>query len=317
VNDIQCLVVSSTIDYSTDLICYELEMQGIRYLRINRDRFSQYKITYSLEESCMQITLNNRLYMIKENSLKSIYFRAPVFLRTSKSYSLEEQLYRGQWSAFIRNLIIFEKAKWVNHPVKVYQAENKLYQLKLAKKNKLDIPKTFMGNMIPKEINLERPYIVKSLDTALFYEKDKEMFTYANILSGEELLNSEIQYAPIIIQECLENKTDIRVTVIGTELFAVSILEDGEQIKGDWRRTTTEDLEYKKILLPTSVETKITKLMGELGLEFGGVDLALVDGKYYFIEVNPTGEWGWLVSSTDLPIDKAIAENLVIGDSYE
>ena len=46
VNDIQCLVVSSTIDYSTDLICYGLDMQGIRYLRINRDRFSQYKIMY-------------------------------------------------------------------------------------------------------------------------------------------------------------------------------------------------------------------------------------------------------------------------------
>ena len=174
-----------------------------------------------------------------------------------------------------------------------------------------------MGNMIPKEINLEKSYIVKSLDTALFYEKDKEMFTYANILSGEDLLNSEIQYAPIIIQECLENKTDIRVTMIGAELFTVSILKNGKQIKGDWRRTDAKDLEYKKILLPTSIETKIKKLMDELSLEFGGIDLALVDGKYYFIEVNPTGEWGWLVSTTDLPIDKAIVENLIIGDSYE
>lgn len=155
-SDIQCLVVSSTIDYSTDLICYELERRGISYLRINRDRFYQYKIMYSLEDNCMYVIVNNRLYMIKEDSLKSIYFRAPVFLRTSKSYSLKEQLYRSQWSAFIRNLIVFEKAKWINHPVKVYQAENKLYQLKVAKKTKLDIPTTFVGNMLPKEINLDR-----------------------------------------------------------------------------------------------------------------------------------------------------------------
>ena len=46
--------------------------------------------------------------------------------------------------------------------------------------------------------------------------------------------------------------------------------------------------------------------MKNLNLSFGGVDLAFSKGKYYFIEVNPTGEWGWLVKTTGYEIDKEI-----------
>ena len=49
------------------------------------------------------------------------------------------------------------------------------------------------------------------------------------------------------------------------------------------------------------------------GLVFGAIDLALQDGKYYFLEINPTGEWGWLVDQAGLPIDEAIAEALLEG----
>lgn len=47
-------------------------------------------------------------------------------------------------------------------------------------------------------------------------------------------------------------------------------------------------------------------LCSQLSL-FGGVDLALVNEDYFFIEVNPTGEWGWLNSNSN-QIDKAIAD---------
>ena len=34
------------------------------------------------------------------------------------------------------------------------------------------------------------------------------------------------------------------------------------------------------------------------------------DGEYYFIEVNPTGEWGWLVHTAGFEIQKAIVDAL-------
>lgn len=309
-NNVQCLIISTTIDYSTDLICYGLEKENCQYLRINRDRFSNYFIEYDLENDSLIINIEGSKYKISKE-LKSVYFRAPVFLRAIKNYTLEEQLYRSQWSAFIRNLIIFYDAKWINHPVNTYRAENKLYQLKLAKQAGLYVPETYVGNSVPKNLCKERKYIIKSLDTALFYDKGQEMFTYTTVVSGRELLSSEIQYAPIIIQECLEDKLDIRVTIVDNEIFSVSITEEGRKIRGDWRKTDKLKLRYTPISLPDTVERNIIKLMNDLGLSFGGVDLIFANNEYYFIEVNPTGEWGWLKTVAKLPIDNAIVKSLI------
>jgi hypothetical protein len=311
VNSVNHLIVSSSVDYSTDLICCELEKRGLSYLRLNRDQFSEFDVIYSLFDGTLSVVIGKEEYHINPKDLLSVYFRAPVFLRnTNKLYSLEEQLYKSQWSSFIRNLCVFESAKWVNYPVDTYKAENKVLQLKIAKDCGLIIPNTFVGNTLPPDTNPAGLYIVKSIDTALFYDKGQEMFTYSTKLTGKELLNSELKTAPVIIQECLSNKTDIRVTIIGDTLFAVSITNNGLSIDGDWRRTPKELLKYKPIRLPKSVVVSIQRTMESLHLKFGGMDLALVDNKYYFIEVNPTGEWGWLVSSAKLPIDKAIVDYL-------
>lgn len=309
-NKIEYLILSSSIDFSTDLICYELHKRNKRFLRLNRDYFRKYEILYSLQESTMFVKIDEMEYSISNDTIKGIYFRAPVFLRSHKKYNLNEQLYRSQWSSFIRNLISFDKAKWINHPVSTYQAENKMYQLKCAKEIGLNVPKTYIGNVLPQHISSCTNYIVKSLDTALFYSDSQELFTYSSIVNGEELLDANIKDAPIILQECLEDKQDLRVTVVGDKLFSISITNKGKNIYGDWRKISKNDLVYKEINLPKDIATKILKLMKQLGLVFGGVDLAVMDNKYYFIEVNPTGEWGWLSSGSDMPVDKAIVDEL-------
>lgn len=310
-NRINHLILSTTTDYSTDLICVEFEKRGLKYLRINRDHFAEYEINYELQSNELRIKMKDTWYVLSTQNIDSVYFRAPVFLRTTgKAYSLEEQLKRSQWSSFIRNLIVFDKAIWINYPPSVYKAENKLYQLKVAKECGMNVPETYVGNALPDNIKPKKTYIVKSLDTALFYDDGKEMFTYSTMVSGQELLESEIKLAPIILQEYLEFKIDLRVTFVGGQIFPVMITRRGKAIVGDWRKSNKEDLDYSPIELPQIIIKQIMQLMEKLNLTFGGIDLALVGDTYYFIEVNPTGEWGWLASSVKLPIDKAIANCL-------
>jgi len=310
VNEINYLIVSNTIDYSTDLICMQLENRGLKYLRINRDKFLECNILYNLEEESLIINMHDKEYVIYNNSLKSVYFRAPVFLRNSKTYTLAQQLYRSQWSAFIRNLIIFDQCKWVNHPVSTYRAENKLYQLKIAKEVGFLVPDTFVGNCSRDFVENEGCYIVKSLDTALFHDGNYELFTYSTKISGSELNEADLVAAPVIIQKYLENKIDIRVTIIGEKIFPAKITKNNHGIDGDWRKTPKDLLEYTAITLPIDIEKKIHTIMEKLDLRFGGMDLILSNNMYYFVEVNPTGEWGWLKYSTKIDIDDAIADYL-------
>lgn len=316
-NEVNHLVLSSTIDYSTDLICAELEKRGLSYLRVNRDLFPEYEIVYALQDDAIRIKLGGVWHFLSAKSVKSIYFRAPVFLRTTgKAYTIDEQLKRSQWSAFIRNLIVLDEASWINHPVATYRAENKLYQLKVAHKCGLAVPETYVGNSLPQSIIPDNMYIVKSLDTALFYDNGKEMFTYSTMVSGQEILHAEIKSAPIVIQEYLSQKTDLRITVVGNSIFAVAITKHGEALVGDWRRSNKESLDYTTVELPQVVKEQIMALMHSFDLSFGGIDLALVGDTYYFIEVNPTGEWGWLTSSARIPVDKAIVDHMEAGGAY-
>ena len=310
-NKPKVLILSNKHDYSTDYICIELEKRKIPYLRINRDMFSCYEIRIDLQHKQMSIDVNGYRYIISDDTLKSVYFRAPVFLRNSKPYSVNEQLARGQWSSFIRNLIIFDKAKWINHPVNTYQAENKLFQLQVAKDVGLEIPNTWCGNVIPEEL-ADDEYVVKSLDTALFYDHGTEMFTYSSVIHQNELKKAQLNEAPVIIQQFVQNKTDIRVTFVGGRMFPVSIEDNLGGIAGDWRKSPKESLHYSEVSVPEVVMGKVLELMERIELKFGGIDLALSDGKYYFLEVNPTGEWGWLKKTIGCPIDVAIVDALEV-----
>lgn len=305
--NVEHLIVSSSIDYTSDYICIELKRRGARYLRINRDKFREYEIWYSVDEDTLYVRVNRQLYSVNKR-LISVYFRAPVFLRSHKVYTIEDQLYRSQWNAFIRNLVLFKNTKWINNPVDIYRAENKLYQLDIAKKVGLDIPCSYVTNIVPSGIDCGKCYVIKSLDTALFYSRDVEMFTYTTVVNGKDLRRLSLSDAPVIMQEYIEEKLDLRVTVVGEKIYPVKILKNGALIEGDWRKTPKEQLSYVPIDLPKTLEEKIHCLMKELNLVFGGIDLVYSCGKYYFIEVNPTGEWGWLINNAKLPIDRAIVD---------
>lgn len=312
-NKIDYLIVSSTIDFSTDMVCYRLLEDNEKFYRLNRDEFLKHKIVVDLQNEVMIISIDGEEYEAQFEHLKGIFFRAPVFLRTQskKELSVQEQLERNQWSSFLRNLIVFKNANWINNPVSTYRAENKIFQLCIAKEYGLEVPVTYISNCTDFNLESDKKYIVKSLDTALFYdmENNKEMFTYSNVVSGSELNEYDLTSAPIFIQEFLNPKIDCRVTYVQGKLFLVKILQNGKGLYGDWRMRK-EELEYIPFQLPTYVENAIHKLMKKLELNFGGIDLAIVSGEYYFIEVNPTGEWGWLEVKTGTNISKTIKRAL-------
>lgn len=308
---VNVLVVSDKYDFTTDFVCIELEKRRVNYLRLNRDEFHTYKIYLDTKNFDIIVAKNKSQYVISNNELRSIYYRAPIFLREMNQYehSIEEQLYNEQWMSFVRNLLIFEEAVWLNNPEKTYKAENKILQLKHAIKVGFNIPYTIVTN---EEQELpDDKYVVKSLDTAFFNIKGKEGFVYSNIFSNEEIRNSSLELAPVTIQEYINPKIDIRVTVVGKDVFATSITNEGKGVDIDWRMVK-DDVIFTTVSLPTDIKNKCIKLVEILGLKFGAIDLLMTDkDEYIFLEINPTGEWAWLVHTTGQSIAQSITDMLV------
>ena len=307
----EILIISSLHDYATDHVVYQLEKQNAKYLRLNRDQFNEYQLSFE--------PINNKIYgknkikefEIDELHLNSIYYRAPIYLRPyqRKSLSLEEKLSREQWISFLRGLMTFDNINWVNYPQSTFLSESKPYQLKIASNIGFKVPKTLITNKIPPKNIYGETVAIKTLEPAIFNIENKESFIYTNILKFNELKKYDLSTTPIILQEAIVPKIDIRVTVINNDVYPVSIKHENAGIDGDWRRRK-EDIDYELIELPKNIEEKCINLLKKLDLKFGCIDLIKHKEDYYFIEINPTGEWDWLMYNLNIDIDKKIANLL-------
>lgn len=295
--NVDCLVISSIYDFSADLVVQELERRKAKYVRLNREKFENHRLTMDVHESSLEVKMSGANYRITKD-LKAVYYRQPVFLRNTpgESLSIDEQLSRSQWMGFLRSLAIFDEARWMNPLNATYLAETKAYQLSVARKIGFKIPKTLIGNDYTRLREIENRVIIKSLDTVLLRDNNDSLFTYSTVESSSELTDGNISGVPLTVQEYVSPKIDLRVTVIGGKVTAVKITSAGRGIDEDWRVVDRNAIEYTEVELPHDIERKCLRLLEVLGLSFGAIDLIESNDNYYFIEINPTGEWGWLVS---------------------
>lgn len=309
----QILIISNKFDFGTDHVTYRLKEMEASYWRLNRDQLPSYQVSYNPKKVELTLNQDQVTVILSSETLKSIYYRAPTFLReTFQNADFSEQLESSQWAAFVRALAVFRKVKWMNNPVSTYFAEMKPVQLSIANELGFKIPETLIGNISDSRLVAGIPgdeVVIKTVDTGYVTGESQDGFIYTNFVN-KNLLNRENTHSiPFILQEALVPKIDIRVTAINNKLFPISICSE-KPIDGDWR-LKKNNLLYELVHLPDDISEKCTRLLVELQLNFGGIDLVYHNGDYYFIEINPTGEWDWLMHHTSCPIDKEIAEELL------
>lgn len=305
------LILSSIYDFASDHVALELKDRGVPFLRLNREQLHEYELALDPAAPLLSVRHGGKRWIVTP-ALKCVWFRQPVFQRNTPAEPLapDAQLERSQWMAFLRSLRVFGDARWVNDPRATYLAESKPYQLHIARRLGFKVPASIVGNDAEAiASNFKPPYVVKSLDTVLVHEGDDILFTYTTI-QRSPLSAGSVKTAPLIAQQLLDPKTDVRVTVVGDRLFATKVLDSGQPITGDWRTIPKAQLSYPDHQLDSDTATRCRSLLLKLGLSFGAIDLAECGDGVYFIEINPTGEWVWLAND-ERPLEKAIADLLV------
>lgn len=307
------LILASRYDLSCDYVVAQLRKSDCSYLRINSEDLSSLDLNLEPISSKLVVQAHGNEYLL-DSKLKAVYYRRPVFLRDYETLSRDrvEQFQRHHWAVFSRSLMMFEKSTWINHPAATYYAEHKVVQLYHANKVGLDTPRTIIGNSLSHIDSVSSgkdKVVIKGLDTVLTRQGSLETFGYTKVVDVKSLYNEDLKTAPVTFQELIAPKIDLRVTVVGANVFTASILLDNNLIYGDWREYK-EKVSFKPYDLPIEIQKKCTELTRNLGLVYAAIDLAVVNEKYYFLEINPTGEWAWLIKTAKLPIDIAIAETL-------
>lgn len=139
-------------------------------------------------------------------------------------------------------------------------------------------------------------------------EEQRVLFT--NKLKPEHIAQLD-QYllTPSIYQRNIPKAYKVRVTVVGREVFAAAVDSQATAAtRQDWRR---ERLPFRTYALPTIIADQFVALVQALQLRFGAIDLIKsTDGQYYFLEINPNGQWAWVELDCGLPISRALIAEL-------
>lgn len=311
------LLVTNKFDLSIDYVVQELRKREINFARLNAEDLPSSPCIVSFPKSTFRLHCDGGSIDICKAKLRSVFFRRPGKpFEWSELDGMTASFCADQWGGILQGLLSLRNVNWVNHPLSDRLAESKIAQLQKASDIGFLIPSTCITN--DKATALEflassgGKAIAKALETPLLVDDDHEFFIYSNLIESLDASEESFRMSPTIFQEYIAAKTDIRVTVVGNKIFAVKILDkDKQSIPGDWR-TVERELEFRNIDLPESVSQMCRNLLHEFGLIFGAIDILQKNDEYYFLEINPRGEWGWLQSKAGLPIAQAIVDELAI-----
>jgi len=142
----------------------------------------------------------------------------------------------------------------------------------------------------------------------------EDEFIFTTPLSTDQLrFAEEIANCPVLVQERIDKVADVRITVVGEEIFPALIRSKREYSSldvVDFRALPEETIEC--ITVPTGLADLIREMMRQMTLQFAAFDFALTEEKeFIFFEANVAGNWLWIEHATHLPISDAVADFLI------
>lgn len=205
---------------------------------------------------------------------------------------------------------------WMNFPSAVHSAELKLLQLKTALSVGFDVPETIVTNSsaeLRKFWNKHSGVITKAIKVGrvvTFGTKHTVLFTNRVTVEHLEKASSHMN-PPVLFQQEITKKQELRVVVIDEEIFTCSIGNASEN-DVDWRKNKRATDTSRPYQLPMGVMEMCKKLLKVLHLRFAVFDIIEdMNGKFYFLELNQQGGWGWMETKLGMPISKTIVAHLV------
>lgn len=243
-------------------------------------------------------------------SVGAVWWRRPQPFRLPRAMTdpTHRQFAMSEANTAFHGLYQSLDAFWVNEPDRDAAAAHKPWQLTLAQQIGLEIPVTLMTS----DPQAAREFWQKHQGNVIFKQFMALPTAWREtrrLRPDDARLADAVRHAPVIFQEFVEAVADIRVIVIGDEIFAACTDVREADYPTDVRFNF--DARYEPYSLPAPVAEGLRALMRRLGLQYGAIDLRrTADDRHVFLEINPAGQFLYIERMTGQKIAAALASHL-------
>lgn len=288
---------------STEIIKWLISMDK-SFIRIHEDELFEIK------------TSKKRIYLESDSSkfyldeISSVWYRRGGlrFKRTRYSHpSVNRHMNETQFWLEDYVFKTLESKKHINKQTN--SSVNKLWVLQKAREKGLDVPEYFLSEDRD-EIEIGKT-ITKTINGGGWIQNIEEKtdgLMYTSLVDCK----TDKEFSLSFFQEKVEKDFEIRSFYLNGKIWSIAIFsQNDEQTKLDFRKYNDEkpnrNVRYN---LPKTLEAKICKLMKELDLNSGSLDFIKSGDKFYFLEVNPIGQFLAVSTLCNYYLEKEVADNL-------
>lgn len=341
------LIIAHLFEPSVNAVIRELEKRDVPWARLNCEEFPLFahgNVFLSGQEAYGLI--ETEAGVIDTRAIRSVWFRRTAKPAVPKFMSTKDKDFtRSECNAFLNGAFDLIYGRWIN-PREAERSASKILQLVTAAQCGLRIPKTLISNSpdaarafyansearvafkpvsgyAPRGADFSK-HMAERFGDQIDFEiedasdrSDTAEIVFNQILTAEKMEQIDsLKLCPATFQEYVEKSADIRVTIVGDNIFACRILsQNSKETQIDFRRMvlldSIKEIVHERIILPIQIQEKLHSFMQQMGLHFGCIDLLETDeGEYVFLEVNPSGQWMWIETIVGYPISEILGAEL-------
>ena len=299
------LLLTNSEDATSDFLEFRLISNKNPIIRLNTDEIYN-RITVSSISGHLSL---EGLFdtALTPQDISAVIYRRPkaIYIPDDVGDQFQRNHLSGEWAEAIEGFLsCIPLPKWINHPTMNYIASHKVEQLSRAQNYGLHTPDTVITNRYEDVKSFYEKHhvtgiIAKSLAGSWIERDLPQNDTFLHTVEITELDDSifnSINTTPVIFQEKINKKSDVRIIVLDSSIIAVELkrIENGQQSL-DIRRDNMSGVKYSVTQIPRQVNNIIFQLIQSYQLRFAVLDFAIdQEGDWIFFEINPNGQWAWL-----------------------
>ena len=297
------LILSSNLEVTTNEVVKWLNEMEKQYIRVHEDEFFEIKI---INKKFFLESYRNRFFL---EDISSVWYRRGGGVKFKRDQYNNAAVNQNMNEAYhwLEDYVIkkLESKKHINQQSN--SRLNKLLVLEAAQEAGLNVPHYFLAentNDVILDKTITKAFTEHTILKSVYGDYDGILYT--SVVSQQE----KEPFFPTFFQDKIEKEYEIRSFYLDGKVWSTAIISQND------KQTETDHRKYNKEIpnrnvpynLPSEIEVKMNHLFQALDLNCGSADFIKgKDGQFYFLEINPLGQFLGLSAACNYSLDKEIA----------